>query len=507
MLLRSGATALACLFPLTSLIFLAHVYTRKTQPAVRDWAPTTWTPTASPHSVNSCPNRLDWLNNLTITYPIKYARRDIVVNPKSDVPRASVTKIDTPLFPEFQTLNLSGGSTVQLEHCTEPLILDVPSIIKDVDASKVMFGMSTTLERLNNSIPFLSRWLTHTHAGIFVIVVGPDEQKADSKAMAILESGMRYIGLDVTIVHPLNEKDSFPERYYSLTRLLYSNRNSKTQWIGIIDDDTIFPSMPSLISMLNSYDSKEQYYIGGLSEDWWSVSRYGMMGFGGAGIFLSITLAATLDPHYQDCKDKSGSGSGDVRIMECIYDHTLIKLTHVPGLHQIDLHGDLSGLYESGRSPLSLHHWKQGWWDEEGYGKGFPMAAMHLVADVCGGACFLQRWQFGTDMILSNGYSVATYPKATLMDDQVDLDMVERTWVQPGIVEGSLNHGIDHYLGPGRPMLVLEKEKIQYRFLDAIAVDGGVKQFYIHLGVDEDLDALFELFWINVDYDDLNAER
>ena len=31
-------------------------------------------------------------------------------------------------------------------------------------------------------------------------------------------------------------------------------------------------------------------------------------------------------------------------------------------------------------------------------------------------------------------------------------------------------------------MLKLGKEKIQYRFLNAVAVDGGVKQFYLHEG-------------------------
>ena len=97
-------------------------------------------------------------------------------------------------------------------------------------------------------------------------------------------------------------------------------------------------------------------------------------------------------------------------------------------------------------------------------------------------------------MILSNGYTIASYP--TGAHKKVDLDMAEGTWMDAGLVDDSNNAGWDHYVGPLRPMLELEKEKIQYRFLDALVIDGGVKQFYLHLGLDGDLDTLLEVFWI-----------
>ena len=180
--------------------------------------------------------------------------------------------------------------------------------------------------------------------------------------------------------------------------------------------------------------------------------------------------------------------------MECVYKYSRAKLTQIPELHQFDLGGDVSGMYESGRLPLSLHHWKRGWWDERD-GPAFPIVEMHLISDICGD-CFLQRWQFKGDMILSNGYSIATYPTGSLnrFETGMDLSKVENTWVPLRTVDKSVNRGTDHDVGPDRPKLKLEKDKIQYRFLDAVKVDGSVRQFYHHYGLEE-LDTILELHW------------
>lgn len=481
-----------------SLIFASLYLASKWGVALPSIPPIEEHPTVTTdHHLNPCPKRLDWLNDLSITYPVKYARRNIIVSPNAETARVSVTKIDAPLLPESQVIDLTSSSEVDLEHCMEPLLLGVPnSPLDPPHASHIVFGMATLIDRLELTIPFLQRWLAHTNARLLVIAEGPDDSAPDPIKMAELESKMRDLGLRVTIVKPLSEHDGMPERYFSLVKLMYSHRESDTKWMGIIDDDTFFPSVHSLVEKLGTFDAEKQWYIGAMSEEWWPVARYGLMAFGGAGIFLSVPLAAVLDANYGDCMRRSGAGAGDMRIRECIVWHADTKLTHVPGLHQIDMHGDISGLYESGRLPLSLHHWKGGWWDEQGYGTWFPMHAMHLVADICGD-CFLQRWQFGSEMVLSNGYSIATYPTGAWdsLEKAGHLGRPESTWEAAGIVEGSNNAGWDHYVGPLRPKLQLEEEKVQYRFLDAVAVDGGVRQFYLHLGIDGDLDTLFEIFW------------
>ena len=492
MLLRSGITTFVCLLSLTSIVLVIQLYSRKGSPSAG------WTSTFSKHPIESCPDRLDWLDRLNLTYPIRYAHRDIVTRPNSKAKRDPVTKIEEHLFPELQTIDLSDDPKVDMQHCKDPLVLDVPSVRpKDpIDGSHLIFGISTTISRLDDTLPQLMRWLPHTNIKLFVVVIeaGKENEEtawvaADSSRVAELQKKMRGVGIDATLVEPLRKEDIFAERYFSLAEVMYTNRDPDTEWVALMDDDTFFPSIPSVLSMLAEYDASEQFYIGALSEEWWSVVRYGMMGFGGAGIFLSIAMAESIHNNYDHCKSESHSSAGDIRIMECIIYNTNTKLTNVPELHQIDVHNDLSGIYESGRMPLSLHHWKTG-----GEGdKGYDLPTMHLVADICGD-CFLQRWQFNSDMLLSNGFSISIYPKGDL--NGMDFAKIEETWDTPSIVEGSINAGTSHSLGPTRRKMILEEEKVQYRLMDSVVVDGGVRQTYLHIGVNGNLDTVLELVWV-----------
>ena len=438
-----------------------------------------------------CRQRLGRLKDLNLKFPIKYARRDINVRYQSGTRRPSVTNIDETLFPKIQIVDPETDPI--LEHCMPPLSLDVSPFPRreTVQASNILFGMSTLLSRLEDSIPYLERWLAHTGASFFVIVVNSEEDREpDERKMAELQSHMRDLGIKITISKPLQD-DDMAHRYFSLVKLLYSKRDKATQWIGIVDDDTFFPSMHSLVNMLGNYDSQQQQYVGGISEEWWSVVTYGLMAFGGAGVFLSVPMAALIDSNYEACREKSGSSAGDMRIMECIYWHSHVKLTPIPTLHQMDMGGDLSGVYESGWRPLSIHHWKADWWDDKRRDRWIPLDVMHLVADVCGD-CFLQRWRFGADTVLSNGYSIATYPKGI---SEKELKNPEHTWVGPRKVPDTFNPGYVHSLGTIREPLELDLEKIQYMFLNAEVTEGGVRQYYLHKGMGDELDTLVELVW------------
>ena len=442
----------------------------------------------------SCSHELGWLDKLNITYPVFYARRDIIVNSDNSVKRASIARVHESLFPTLQSIDFYDP-IVRLQSCKEPLVLDVPAAILNMgEASHIIFGISTTLQRLEESIPQLLRWLPNTHARLFVIVIESEQHDevqavaADPEKKKELQVHMRGLGINCTLVEPLKLQDSFSEKYFSLIRIMYDNRDDRTQWISTIDDDTFFPSMPALVSMLSKHDAREEHYIGGVSEEWWAVTHYGLMAFGGAGIFVSLPLANLMDDHYEFCKETSHASAGDIRLMECIYELTDTKLTNERDLHQIDIHGDLSGMFESGRMPLSLHHWKPGAATMDGY--DLPM--MHQIADICND-CFLQRWQFDNDMILSNGFSIARYPPN--ISKKMKMDHIESTWAPVGSVEGSNNHGADHSFGPTRPKLILNDEKVQYRLIDSTMVDGGVRQSYYLRGLDGDADTLLELFW------------
>lgn len=454
-----------------------------------------------------CQTNFDWLNELDIPFPVKYARRDVVVRSNSSVQRDSITRIDEPLFGDLKIVEPGKASNEPgLSQCPDPLFLDVPAFADaPTDASHIIFGAATTLSRLEESLPFFERWLAHTNARFFVVVTGSNDKAPNVEHMEALQSRMRGLGIAVTLVKPLNRKDGILERYFSLVKILYANHDHNTRWLGFVDDDTFVTSMSALVTALDKYDHTQLQYLGALSEEWWTVVLYGLIGMGGAGIFLSIPLASILDANHGECKQNSRMGFGDHKIYECIQRYAKTPLTTLPGLHQIDIHGDRSGVFESGRQLLTLHHWKEGYWDEKGDGpdgirhsRWFPMDQMSLVASVCD-TCYLQRWQFGPDAILSNGYSISTYPKGALNPTKkkpLRLDKLEYTWVTPMKVEGSVNKGWDHSLGPLRPPLKLEEEKIPYRFLAGVGVDGGVRQYYRHLGKEGDMDSVVELFWI-----------
>ncbi|MDI1492426.1 MAG: hypothetical protein OHK93_003640 [Ramalina farinacea] len=493
MLLRHRSVAIALpLLIITSLILLL-----KSSPHSRK-LPAQLAESLKLKTPLTCPNKLDWLLDLDLTFPVTYARRDIIVNQKPEVQRASLTNVHETLFPPSQLIDLTNDAdNVHLKHCEEPLRLDVPLFPSHVGkAAHVMFGISTTLDRLEASIPQLLRWLPNTDGRLFVITIEAEQEEgkglpaiaADPGKKAALQGQMRKLGMDVTLVEPLELQDSFSEKYFSLVKIMYDHRNDKTKWISTIDDDTFFPTIPGLVSMLSKYDTKQCHYVGGVSEEWWAVVHYGIMGFGGAGVFLSLPLAGIIAGEYEYCKGATTATAGDIRIMECVYELTDIKLENERELHQIDMHGDLSGLFESGRTLLSVHHWKPGAATVDGY--DLPM--MHQVYDVCQD-CFLQRWKFNDDLVLANGYSISHYAKDVLAEEM--MVRMEQTWADIKTVEASNNRGADHSLGPTRPKLNLTEEKFQYVLIHSAAVDGGVRQLYLHERGIGDPDGVLELLW------------
>ncbi|KAL8712719.1 MAG: hypothetical protein Q9225_006888, partial [Loekoesia sp. 1 TL-2023] len=265
-----------------------------------------------------CAKDVGWLGELDIQYPIRYAEREIIVRPDPKLRRESLTKLDEMLFPKAKELVQGQDSHLELRDCKPPLVLDVPVFpTEPVNASNIMFGMATTLARLEDSRHHIARWLAHTGAKLFVVVLKPEKGDAPtSEQIAIKQSVLRDLGMDVTLVTPLSKDESFTESVFSLVKVMYTHRANETEWFTLMDDDTFFPSMQSLLAMLGKHHSSEQYWVGAVSEMWWSVGRYGMMAFGGAGIFLSRALAAVLDDEYETCKtEMHPAAGGDERVM------------------------------------------------------------------------------------------------------------------------------------------------------------------------------------------------
>ncbi|CAD6576102.1 MAG: hypothetical protein ASARMPRED_007601 [Alectoria sarmentosa] len=444
-----------------------------------------------------CSGRLTRLNDLDLKFPIKYARRDIIIKANPDLDRTSLTQLDAALLSDVQIVDPVKSPDSGLEQCSSPLTLEVPAFPRQpANASHMIFGISTYIERMEDSMPHLQRSLAHTNARLIVLAVAFGEVTPNSKEMAALETRMRGLGIEATVIGAPNNS-LMQTRYFSMVKVLYKQRDSATQWISLLDDDTFLPSMYSLVDTLGAYDSSKEWYLGAMSEDWWSVMVYGMMSFGGGGTFLSIPIAAQINANYDTCTKESTANQGDIRVFECITAHTTTKLQPITGLHQTDLGGDLSGFYESGRLPLSVHHWKTGWHFEQKPEQRalntYPMAKMHLVSDVCGD-CFLQRWQFGSNTILSNGFSISTYPNQNILAELVsnkEIEKIEDTFM-PTREVNSFMKGYEHSIGPLRPKA---EGKIQYKLLDAKAEDGGVRQYYVYRALDKEPDIVYEIFW------------
>ncbi|KAH6678183.1 glycosyltransferase family 31 protein [Halenospora varia] len=468
---------------------------------VQDWIPGA---NSGKEYIGPCTEQLDWLEPYLFNYPINYASRDIVIVPSANAERPSVTTIDKPLFNDFHTIDLSKSKTAELAKCLPDLRLEVPRIpMLAPDASNMIFGLQTTIKRLKETVKHLGRWLSHSNARLYAIVIETEEVAANDEEMKALEKEFQDLGMNVTVMHPVRATDSFAQRYFSLVNLMYEHRDDTTEWVVCIDDDTFFPSMYNLLDMLSVYDATKSQYIGSLSEDWWAVNHYGLMGFGGAGVFISTPLAKTVHEHNDECKENLRTTAGDISVMDCIYRFTDTKLTHVPALHQVDMPGDLTGFYESGREFTSLHHWKNDF--------KLEMDKLHMVADICG-SCFLQRYQFPNEYLLTNGFSITHYPQGHLTGkkpggvlgtgvggvsvDKIDLNQMEETWAD------KIN--VLHSLAPTRDKMPVEL-KVGYKLLDSIYVDGAwnqfnqrkraVRQIYLKEGGEGERDTVIALTW------------
>lgn len=209
------------------------------------------------------------------------------------------------------------------------------------------------------------------------------------------------------------------------------------------------------------------------------MSLWGFMAYGGAGIFVSVPLLDQIITVYDQCK--AVKHTGDRRIAQCIYLHTITKLTPEPDLHQIDLHGDQSGFYEAaGRpQPLSLHHWKS-WFP-------VPMSQLSAVARICGDTCLLQQWRFTDNWILTNGFSLVQYIEERPAGDVT----MEKTWND---YSSATDESYVHTLAPLRNK---DHGKVSLRLedVDSTGFPSQMSQIYVHRDKSGLGDRVLEIRW------------
>jgi len=439
---------------------------------------------------------------------IEYGRRYVRFH-RQDIQRKALTRINDDLFPTaFDAIDIQNPPPSTT--CLKPLEVPVPRspYPKTVDASDLLFGISTTYGRLNDPslTPFKewAHWLTDGRgksngAGLILRLVDASESELEDTRRTMMAKG-----IDVK-VYPSDSSVHMAQRYLSLLPALYNDPSRRhRKWLAMCDDDTFFPSMHSLLDRLSTYDHRSDLYIGTLSEDTNNIQRHGSQAFGGAGVFFSIHMAAIVTKLHDQCateqklqESNTGWGpQGDILLRKCIYENTEIRLTMLRDLHQLDIMGDPSGFYESGLTPLSLHHFKGGIWHSSK-----PYEGAQIIHG-CGEACFLQRFMTNDDFIISNGYSVAYYPSGI----QFDVNQMERTF---GAAPDDYGWNLDFMLGPQRKSLLESGRKVAWTLEESsVLEDGSVRQTYIRKADDRrwtqspggrkmfDKDGVVELIWI-----------
>ncbi|KAL2007567.1 hypothetical protein VTN00DRAFT_9005 [Thermoascus crustaceus] len=395
------------------------------------------------------------------------------VSPRTEF--SSLEDIEVPVLPEFRALDrgvrLAAENADPTLPCPPVIDVDVAADLDVEETSKIIFGLATTVDRLDRLLPSLLYSFGDSKAAIIVLV--PESEDDLSKQ----ETYFRTRGLDVTIKSsPLD----FTARYFGLVEAFAEHIRTErpnTTWVSWIDDDTFFPSLAHIAEQLKLFDPTKKHYIGSLSEASWQVDTFGHIAFGGAGVFVSVPLLNVLTTVYDECQSW-GEQPGDQKLGQCIERFGNTPLTLWPSLYQMDMKGEVDGVYESGRRIDSLHHWNS-WYTKD-------VVKMSAVAAAAGRRSVLRRWVFDQEEIinnttgastrsfwvLTNGYSIVKYTyNENTPDDAINFDHTEKTWEEDP-------RGYEARLGPLRPKDQEGIVKERWLLSDAIIVGDNVHQFY-----------------------------
>ncbi|KAK8107921.1 uncharacterized protein PG998_009934 [Apiospora kogelbergensis] len=466
----------------------------------------------SNHVMNCGINTTD-MAALQAKYELKngfeYFKRYVKIN-REPIARKSITKLDQDFLPTaFKVIDSDYPDSYGEEKCVPPLQVSVPESPYPTSGnlSDFMFGVSTTFKRFSSSktspVNEWTYWLTDgrgkSNGGKLVLLLLDASEEQILEAKTILTER----GVDVDVYHS-DSRMEMAVRYLTLVPTLYNHpERPNKKWLVTCDDDTFFPSVHKLTKKFEEYDPTEPLYVGTLSEDVNNVDRHGSQAFGGAGVFLSVPLAAQVNSNYDSCKSEdkireSNSGwgpQGDILLRKCIYENSDVRLSVLHGLYQLDLYGDPSGFYEAGIQPISLHHFKGGGWHS-----ALPWQYTK-IAHICGEDCTFQRFRTKDDFVLSTSFSVVKYPKG------IDFNMaqMERTFAAAPQDKG---WNLDYVFDPQRPSLLKTGRKISWDLQEAtVNEDNTVTQIYVRKANDwrwvdpennplSTNDGIIELVWV-----------
>lgn len=291
-----------------------------------------------------------------------------------------------------------------------------------VDASDLLFGVSTSFERIAArnwaTARAWERWLTtgtgRSNGADLVIIL----DKATDSQLEQVEDRLREAGIAAHIMST-TEATSMVRRYLELMRILRAYGSTLTaggkakHWIGIIDDSVFFPGLGHLRQRLSRYQPSEKLYLALPSHpsDWRPERRGGGLTTSGGGAVL-LTPAALSEIPRLPCMSTGRPGGPfraqrwDWLLQECVTRQAGWPVHVIPALRSPILDEDLSqeadeagvesGLQAVLRSGRSCH--------------GLDLGKAHQVTSVCGEGCFLRPYVFRDNWLLINGLSISHHP-------------------------------------------------------------------------------------------------
>ncbi|GAA5955944.1 hypothetical protein JCM10213_000075 [Rhodosporidiobolus nylandii] len=347
-----------------------------------------------------------------------------------------------------------------------------PPVPETWKSSSIMFGMSTTPDRVLWNLPVWANWVPakkqppldpaqhiQTSGLPLVLVLMPPPNPTELARSKEAMEEANALGMYVEI-RP-REAERFETRYFALAEEMHKEAQRRalegvqTDWFVFSDDDTFFPDFDSLARLLSKYNPAEDHLIGTLSESTKQVAQWGHIAYGGGGIIVSRGTLEKMNKEgvWQHCLQKFGAAfGGDAMVTHCaavVMDKTPEEaLTVEPTLHQLDIRGDGTGFFQSGFQITSLHHWGSWFtlfppWHETGSGdlrKGISLVGK--ASRAVGGDNWGRRYVFEDGkVVVALGYSVTVEAKALSGDE---LDKSEHTWwefetfhpIRPGQEEG-----------------------------------------------------------------------
>lgn len=298
--------------------------------------------------------------------------------------------------------------------------LPVPAspLLGQVDASDFLFGISTTYARIRDRdyamIKAWSRWLTdghhHSNGASLVVVLN----QARTEELEEVDRALQATGIDCWVT-TTEDPMSMARRYFELARILktfaanLAANGQDKRWFGLVEDDVFFPSLSHLRDRLFSYNTDGQHYIGLPSERLdWESEKDTITTYGGGAVLLT-RMAISQVPNLPCFETKQASSSfkskrWDELLHDCLMKHTDMTMHVLPGFFSPnDGPGESeTDSYETGLQPLLLRRYAER--------HLLNVNKAHLVTNICGESCFMQRYLFKDNWVLVNGISLSRYP-------------------------------------------------------------------------------------------------